>query len=170
MGDPGSPRPSKKHQVFMGDKHRSPTGGTSLPDQDTEEKMEPELELGGAGAWVVLAAPAGKGVFPRSLCPTCRPHFTKPQSPARRSPAKADRNPPRYQRCHLYGDTESGPCIHGASSHPAFSQSRAAWPSGGQRCQPASPFTSYPPSPSAAPLTPTQTFHPLSPLSFTAGK
>lgn len=45
------------------------TGGTSLPDQETEEKMESELVLGGAWAWVVLAALAGKGVFPREPVP-----------------------------------------------------------------------------------------------------
>lgn len=33
------------------------------------EKMESELELGGAWAWVVLAAPAGKGVFAREPVP-----------------------------------------------------------------------------------------------------
>lgn len=57
---------SRKHQVFMGDEHGGQMGGTSLPDQETEEKMESELVLGGAWARAVLA---GKGVFPREPVP-----------------------------------------------------------------------------------------------------
>lgn len=64
--------------------------------------MEAELLVGGAWVWVGLAALGREGcVSQEALCPTCLLHFTKPQSPAGHSPAKADHNLPRYQHCHL---------------------------------------------------------------------
>lgn len=55
--------------------------------------------LGGRGrVWVPRAS---RACFWGALCPTCLLHFSKPQSPAGRSPAKADHNLPCYLHCHL---------------------------------------------------------------------
>lgn len=58
--------------------------------------------VGGACVWVAVAALGTEGGIPEAArCPTCSLHFSKPQSPAWSSPAKADRNLPGYQHCHL---------------------------------------------------------------------
>lgn len=70
----------------------------------TSERRETEAELtmGGTWAWVGVAALGRERcVSQEALCPTCLPHFSKPQSPAWRAPAKADHSLPCYQHCHL---------------------------------------------------------------------
>ena len=66
-----------------------------------------------------------------ALYPTCLLHFSKPQSPASSSPAKADRNLPRYLHCHRS-------CRHAVGAvnskgaplgNRAFSQSQVVWAS-----------------------------------------
>lgn len=115
----------------MGGIARGQTGGTSLPAQEKEEKMEAELAVGGARVWVVAAARSREGrVSERALCPTCLLHFTKPQSPAWHSPAQADHNLPCYQHCHLL-QRHAGSAVNSeTSANPVFSQRHGVWPSG----------------------------------------
>lgn len=76
-------------------------GPASLTSKRRE--TEAELTMGGTWAWVAVAAALGRErrVSQEALCPACVPHFSKPQSPAWRAPAKADHSLPCYQHCHL---------------------------------------------------------------------
>lgn len=169
-----------RHQVLPGDISRGQTGGTSLPDQQKEEETEAELAVGGASAWVVVAAPwAGKGMFLRQpcglrVCCTLPNHKALLGAPLPRLITICQ---PRYQRCHLsQRQAVSAMASKGPnpvlpfpkavlSGHPGLLVPR------GPACLPVNfplPFSlscPFDPNP-----TPTQTFPPFSSLLFTAGR
>ena len=94
--------------------------------------MNAELAVGGTWVSGVVAALGREGsVFGGALYPTCLLHFSKPQSPARSSPAKADCNLPRYLHCHQSCRHEVGAVnSKGAPlGNRAFSQSQVVWAS-----------------------------------------
>lgn len=89
-----------RHRVLMGNIPEGQTGGKGI--NESWEEMKERLLGRGACVWVVMAALGTEGwVSEAALSLTCLLHFSKPQSPAWGFPAKADRNPPHYQYCHL---------------------------------------------------------------------